>query len=76
MYRAGADKVSIGSEAVYAVEDYLKSGVKSGNSCMEQISKYQYLKLLSFRSFHTTISQALWSTGSGGERRSEASLCF
>lgn len=56
MYRAGADKVSIGSEAVYAVEDYLKSGVKSGNSCMEQISKYQYLKLLSFRfsgSFHT-----------------------
>ena len=73
--------MSIGSEAVYAVEDYLKSGVKSGNSCMEQISKYQYLKLLSFRfsgSFHTvhTISQALWSTGSGGERRSEASLCF
>jgi imidazole glycerol-phosphate synthase len=39
-FRAGADKVSIGSDAVYAVEDYLKSGgQKTGTSCLEMISK-------------------------------------
>lgn len=37
-FRSGADKVSIGSDAVYAVEDYLKSGIKSGKSSIEQIS--------------------------------------
>lgn len=26
-FRSGADKVSIGSDAVYAAEDYLKTGV-------------------------------------------------
>ncbi len=31
-FRAGADKVSIGSEAVYAVENYLKTGEK-GQRC-------------------------------------------
>lgn len=37
-FRAGADKVSIGSDAVYAVENYLASGIQSGKSAIEQIS--------------------------------------
>jgi glutamine amidotransferase/cyclase len=37
-FRSGADKVSIGSDAVYAVEEYLKTGKKSGKSSIEQIS--------------------------------------
>lgn len=38
-FRSGADKVSIGSDAVTIVENYLKTGVKTGNSAIEQISK-------------------------------------
>ncbi|PLX48964.1 MAG: imidazole glycerol phosphate synthase HisHF [Desulfobulbaceae bacterium] len=38
-FRSGADKISIGSDAVYAVEEYLKSGGKTGNSSIEQISE-------------------------------------
>ena len=38
-FRAGADKVSIGSDAVYAVEQYLESGQKTGISSIEQISR-------------------------------------
>ena len=38
-FRAGADKISIGGDAVYAVEDYLRSGLKTGKSSIEQISK-------------------------------------
>jgi glutamine amidotransferase/cyclase len=38
-FRSGADKVSIGSDAVYAVEEFLKSGgQKTGKSSIEQIS--------------------------------------
>ena len=37
-FRSGADKISIGSDAVYAVEKYLKTGKKSGKSSIEQIS--------------------------------------
>jgi len=37
-FRSGADKVSIGSDAVYTVEKYLQSGKKSGTSSIEQIS--------------------------------------
>lgn len=37
-FRSGADKVSIGSDAVYAVEEYLKNGVKDGKTAIEQIS--------------------------------------
>ena len=37
-FRSGADKVSIGSDAVYTVEEYLKTGVKTGKSSIEQIS--------------------------------------
>jgi glutamine amidotransferase/cyclase len=37
-FRAGADKISLGSDAVYAAEAYIKSGVKSGTSSIEQIS--------------------------------------
>jgi imidazole glycerol-phosphate synthase len=38
-FRAGADKVSIGSDAVFAAEEYLASGVKTGQTCLEQISQ-------------------------------------
>jgi imidazole glycerol-phosphate synthase len=38
-FRAGADKVSIGSDAVYAAEDYVAAGgVATGQSSIEQIS--------------------------------------
>eukprot|EP00271_Cylindrocystis_brebissonii_P011662 TRINITY_DN29562_c0_g1_i1.p1 TRINITY_DN29562_c0_g1~~TRINITY_DN29562_c0_g1_i1.p1 ORF type:complete len:654 (+),score=111.77 TRINITY_DN29562_c0_g1_i1:136-2097(+) len=37
-FRSGADKISIGSEAVYAAEEYLKSGKKTGSTGIEQIS--------------------------------------
>ncbi len=37
-FRAGADKISIGSDAVYAAEQYLKTGEKTGKSSIEQIS--------------------------------------
>jgi len=37
-FRSGADKVSIGSDAVYAAEKYLLMGKKSGTSSIEQIS--------------------------------------
>ncbi|XP_021771635.1 imidazole glycerol phosphate synthase hisHF, chloroplastic-like isoform X1 [Chenopodium quinoa] len=38
-FRSGADKISIGSDAVYAAEEYLLTGVKSGRSSLEQISQ-------------------------------------
>ena len=38
-FRSGADKVSIGSDAVYSVEDFLTTGIKSGKSSIEQISR-------------------------------------
>ncbi|KAL7531689.1 hypothetical protein ACHAXR_005669 [Thalassiosira sp. AJA248-18] len=39
-FRAGADKVSIGSDAVYAAEDYIQSGgVKTGTTSFETISQ-------------------------------------
>jgi len=37
-FRSGADKVSIGSDAVYAVEEYLEKGEKNGKTAIEQIS--------------------------------------
>eukprot|EP00963_Diacronema_lutheri_P008797 scaffold774_cov330-Pavlova_lutheri.AAC.4 len=37
-FRSGADKISIGSDAVYAAEEYIKTGVKTGRSSIEQIS--------------------------------------
>ncbi len=38
-FRSGADKVSIGSDAVRIVEEYLKSGRPSGDSAIETISR-------------------------------------
>ncbi|MCP4196446.1 MAG: imidazole glycerol phosphate synthase subunit HisF [Proteobacteria bacterium] len=38
-FRSGADKVSIGSDAVTIVEDYLKTGHKTGTSAIEEISR-------------------------------------
>ncbi|MFH2123761.1 MAG: imidazole glycerol phosphate synthase subunit HisF [Pseudomonadota bacterium] len=37
-FRSGADKISIGSDAVYAVEEFMRTGKKSGKSAIEQIS--------------------------------------
>lgn len=37
-FRSGADKVSIGSDAVDAAEEFYKCGHKSGRSSIEQIS--------------------------------------
>ncbi|MBI5556387.1 MAG: imidazole glycerol phosphate synthase subunit HisF [Deltaproteobacteria bacterium] len=37
-FRSGADKISIGSDAVYTVEEYLAGTTKTGNSSIEQIS--------------------------------------
>jgi glutamine amidotransferase/cyclase len=38
-FRSGADKISIGSDAVLVVEEYLKTGRKTGNSAIEEISR-------------------------------------
>ncbi|GMI80280.1 HIS HF [Hibiscus trionum] len=38
-FRSGADKISIGSDAAYAAEEYLKTKVKTGKSSLEQISR-------------------------------------
>jgi glutamine amidotransferase/cyclase len=37
-FRSGADKISIGSDAVHIVEEYLKSGRATGHSAIERIS--------------------------------------
>ncbi|GJP65990.1 hypothetical protein CLOP_g22878 [Closterium sp. NIES-67] len=37
-FRSGADKVSIGSEAVFAAEELMRSGKKTGKTGIEQIS--------------------------------------
>lgn len=37
-FRSGADKVSIGGDAVYAAEEYRRTGKKTGSSSIEQIS--------------------------------------
>ncbi|MBU0480924.1 MAG: imidazole glycerol phosphate synthase subunit HisF [Proteobacteria bacterium] len=38
-FRSGADKISIGSDAVHTVEAYLQSGKATGMSSIEQISR-------------------------------------
>ena len=38
-FRSGADKVSIGSDAVLIVQEYLKTGRKTGQSSIEEISR-------------------------------------
>ncbi|XP_017700206.1 imidazole glycerol phosphate synthase hisHF, chloroplastic isoform X2 [Phoenix dactylifera] len=38
-FRSGADKISIGSDAVLTAEEYLRTGVKTGKSSLEQISR-------------------------------------
>jgi len=38
-FRSGADKVSIGSDAVFIVEAFLRSGKKSGDSAIETIAR-------------------------------------
>jgi len=38
-FRSGADKISIGSDAVTIVEDYLQTGKATGKSAIEEISR-------------------------------------
>ncbi len=38
-FRSGADKISIGSDAVLVVEQYLKAGSRTGQSAIEEISR-------------------------------------
>jgi imidazole glycerol-phosphate synthase len=38
-FRSGADKISIGSDAVLIVEEYLKTGKKTGASAIEEIAR-------------------------------------
>ena len=38
-FRSGADKISIGSDAVLIAEDYIKTGKMTGKSAIEQISE-------------------------------------
>lgn len=38
-FRSGADKISIGSDAVLIVEEYLRTGKKTGASSIEQIAR-------------------------------------
>ena len=38
-FRSGADKISIGSDAVLIAETYLKTGVKTGKSAIEEIAR-------------------------------------
>ncbi len=38
-FRSGADKISIGSDAVLIVEAYLKTGAKTGRSAIEEIAR-------------------------------------
>jgi len=38
-FRSGADKISIGSDAVYIVEEFLRTGEMTGNSSIEEISR-------------------------------------
>ncbi|MEZ4525063.1 MAG: imidazole glycerol phosphate synthase subunit HisF [Desulfobacterales bacterium] len=38
-FRSGADKVSIGSDAVLIAEEYLKTGRKTGKSAIEEIAR-------------------------------------
>lgn len=38
-FRSGADKISIGSDAVSIVEQYLKTGIASGKTAIEEISR-------------------------------------
>ena len=38
-FRSGADKISIGSDAVLIAEEYLRTGIKTGKSSIEQISE-------------------------------------
>ena len=44
-FRSGADKVSIGGDAVFAAEEFYATGRKSGKSSIEQISWVRALSL-------------------------------
>ena len=45
-FRSGADKVSIGGDAVLAAEEYRRTGKKTGGSSIEQISWVSLLPAL------------------------------
>ncbi|KAK4754193.1 hypothetical protein SAY87_002297 [Trapa incisa] len=38
-FRSGADKISVGKDAVYAAEEYVRTRVKTGKSTLEKMSR-------------------------------------
>ena len=78
-FRSGADKISIGSDAVRIAQDYLKTGRKTGTSAIETISRVYGSQAVVISvdprrvyvkspddTVHQTIETAL--PGPGGER--------
>lgn len=53
-FRSGADKVSIGGDAVEAALEYLATGVKTGQTAIEQISWVRTRRLLNLNSSSAT----------------------
>ncbi|MBA0813472.1 hypothetical protein Gohar_027318, partial [Gossypium harknessii] len=73
-FRSGADKISIGTDAVYAAEEYLKTKVRSftslglvktGKSSLEQISRVYGNQFLDFT--RTSNGYAYLVSGPNGE---------
>lgn len=54
-FRSGADKVSIGGDAVEAALEYLATGVKTGQTAIEQISWVRTRRLLNLKSSSATF---------------------
>ena len=55
-FRSGADKVSIGSDAVDAAQEYLRTGKKTGQTAIEQIS---WVLFSCFIGLHRALEKAL-----------------
>ena len=64
-FRSGADKVSIGGDAVFAAEEFLGTGRKSGKSSIEQISWVSFP--LNFRSRDCRLDADLRIMGATGD---------
>ena len=67
-FRSGADKVSIGGDAVEAVLEYLATGVKTGQTAIEQISWVRTRRLLNLNSSSATFCQVVHSSITQGDR--------
>ena len=67
-FRSGADKVSIGGDAVEAALEYLATGVKTGQTAIEQISWVPTRRLLNLNSSSATFCQVVHSSITQGDR--------